>query len=64
MIIGVGTVLAIKTYLLLFVLVDLTVGVYSFFTCFILFNIFLISFTRYKDPYTKPWTLPFQEMAV
>jgi hyaluronan synthase len=50
MIAGIGTVLAIKIYLLLFV-VDLTVGIYSFFTSFILFNIFFISFTRYKDPY-------------
>jgi hyaluronan synthase len=50
MIAGIGAVLAIKIYLLLFV-VDLTVGIYSFFTSFILFNIFFISFTRYKDPY-------------
>ena len=47
---GIGTILAIKLYLLLFV-IDFTVGIYSFFTSFILFNIFFISYTRYKDPY-------------
>jgi hyaluronan synthase len=47
---GIGIVLAIKLYLLL-VVVDLTVGIYSFFTSFILFNILLISYTKFKDPY-------------
>jgi hyaluronan synthase len=54
---GIGTILAIKIYLLLFV-VDLTVGIYSFFTSFILFNIFFISFTRYKDPYLDAKDIP------
>src|SRR5437764_8340884 len=36
--------------MLLFV-VDLTVGIYSFFTSFILFNILLLSYTKFKDPY-------------
>ena len=47
---GIGTVLLVKLYMLLFV-VDLTVGIYSFFTSFILFNILLLSYTRFKDPY-------------
>ncbi|HZA06911.1 MAG TPA: glycosyltransferase family 2 protein, partial [Nitrososphaeraceae archaeon] len=47
---GIGTVLSIKLYMLLFV-VDLTVGIYSFFTSFILFNILLLSYTKFKDPY-------------
>jgi hypothetical protein len=52
MITGVGIVMVIKIYLLLFV-VDFTVGIYSFLTSLILFNIFFISFTRYKNPYIK-----------
>jgi len=47
---GIGTVLTVKLYMLLFV-VDLTVGIYSFFTSFILFNILLLSYTKFKDPY-------------
>ena len=47
---GIGSVLAIKIYLLLFV-VDFTVGIYSFFTSLLLFYYFFFSFTRFKDPY-------------
>ena len=47
---GIGTVLAIKLYMLLFV-VDFTVGIYSFFTSFIIFYYFFFAFTRFKDPY-------------
>ena len=47
---GVGAVLAVKLYLLLFV-VEFTVGLYSFFTSFLLFNILLFSYTKFKDPY-------------
>ena len=51
MILGaVGAILAIKLYLLLFV-VDFIVGLYSFFTSFLLFNILFIAYTKFKDPY-------------
>lgn len=50
MLAAIGSVLAIKVYLLLFV-VDLTVGLYSFITSFILFYYFFFSYTKYKDPY-------------
>ena len=47
---GVSAILAVKLYLLLFV-VDFTVGLYSFFTSFLLFNILLFAYTKFKDPY-------------
>ena len=47
---AVGIILAIKLYLLLFI-VDFTVGLYSFFTSFLLFNILFISYIKFKDPY-------------
>ncbi|HJT50197.1 MAG TPA: glycosyltransferase [Nitrososphaeraceae archaeon] len=47
---GIGSVLAIKLYLLLFI-VDFTVGVYSFMTSFIIFYYFFNSFIRFRDPY-------------
>jgi hyaluronan synthase len=43
-------ILAIKFYMMLYVL-DIVVGAYSFITTFVLFNILLITYTRYKDPY-------------
>jgi hyaluronan synthase len=47
---AIGSVLAIKLYMLLFV-VDFTVGIYSFLTSFLIFYYFFFSFTRFKDPY-------------
>ena len=47
---SVAVVLALKVYLLLFVM-DFTLGLYSFFSSFVLFNILLFAYTRYKDPY-------------
>src|SRR5918995_2633898 len=47
---AVFSILAIKFYMLLYVL-DIFVGAYSFVTSFVLFNILLITYTRYKDPY-------------
>jgi hyaluronan synthase len=43
-------ILAIKFYMMLYVL-DIVVGAYSFITTFVLFNILLITYTKYKDPY-------------
>ena len=34
-------------------MIDLGVGIYSILTSFILFNILLISYFRYRDPYLK-----------
>jgi len=47
---AVFSILAIKFYMMLYVL-DIFVGAYSFVTSFVLFNILLITYTRYKDPY-------------
>jgi hyaluronan synthase len=47
---AVFSILAIKFYMMLYVL-DVFVGAYSFVTTFVLFNILLITYTRYKDPY-------------
>jgi hyaluronan synthase len=43
-------ILAVKFYMMLYVL-DIVVGAYSFITTFVLFNILLITYTKYKDPY-------------
>jgi len=43
-------ILAVKFYIMLYV-VDIVVGAYSFITTFVLFNILLITYTKYKDPY-------------
>src|SRR6266540_1309719 len=48
---AIGCVLAAKVYFMLYV-VDITIGIYSFLTSFVLFNIILFSYFRYKDPYT------------
>lgn len=48
--VAVAAVLAVKVYLLIFV-VDLVVGIYSFLTTSVLFTILLISYTRFRDPY-------------
>jgi hyaluronan synthase len=44
-------ILGIKLYLLLFV-IDFTVGFYSFLTSFVLFNVFFLSWVKFRDPYT------------
>jgi hyaluronan synthase len=44
-----GSVLSLKLYMALFVM-DFGVGIYSVTTSFILFNILLIAYTKYKDP--------------
>ncbi|MGB6590304.1 MAG: glycosyltransferase [Candidatus Nitrosopolaris sp.] len=43
-------ILGIKLYLLIFV-VDFTVGFYSFLTSFVLFNIFFLSWVKFRDPF-------------
>ena len=48
----VGIILAVKFYMMLYVL-DIAVGAYSFVTTFVIFSILLISYTRYKDPYVE-----------
>jgi hyaluronan synthase len=45
---GLSTIVALKLYLLLFVL-DPVVGVYGFLTSFIVFMAFFFAYTRYKD---------------
>ncbi|MFL6391466.1 MAG: glycosyltransferase, partial [Nitrososphaeraceae archaeon] len=47
---GIGSVLAIKLYMLLFI-IDFTVGIYSFLTSFLIFYYFFSAFIRFKDPY-------------
>jgi hyaluronan synthase len=47
---SIAVILGIKLYLLVYV-VDFTVGIYSFLTSFILFNIFFLSWVRYRDPF-------------
>ena len=48
--VAVGIVLSIKVYMALFVM-DFAVGLYSVITSFILFNVLLIAYTKYKDPF-------------
>jgi hypothetical protein len=42
-------VLVLKVYLLLFVM-DFVLGLYSFFSSFILLNILIFAYFRYRDP--------------
>jgi hyaluronan synthase len=49
---AVAIVLAFKIYLLLYI-IDFTLGIYSFFSSFILLNILIFSYIRYRDPFTK-----------
>ena len=49
---AVAVVLVIKLYLTLFVM-DRLLGIYSFLTTFILFNILTFAWLRYRDPYFK-----------
>jgi hyaluronan synthase len=50
--IAVAVVLVVKIYLLLTVM-DRLLGIYSFLTTFILFNILTLAWLRYRDPYHK-----------
>ena len=54
-------VLGLKTYLLLFVM-DFTLGIYSFFSSFVLFNILLFAYTKYKDPYIDAANIPIDSL--
>ena len=49
---AVSAVLAFKVYLLLYVM-DFTLGIYSFFSSFILLNVLIFTYVRYRDPYAK-----------
>jgi hyaluronan synthase len=49
---AVVVVLSFKLYLLLYV-IDFTLGIYSFFSSFILLNIIAFSYIVYRDPYQK-----------
>ncbi|MGA8564191.1 MAG: glycosyltransferase [Nitrososphaeraceae archaeon] len=49
---AIGCVLVAKVYFMLYV-VDLTIGIYSFLTSFVLFNILFLAYFRYKDPYLE-----------
>jgi hyaluronan synthase len=49
---SVAIVLAFKIYLLIFV-IDFTLGIYSFFSSFVLLNIITFSYLGYRDPYVK-----------
>ena len=49
---AVAVVLVVKLYLTLFVM-DRLLGIYSFLTTFILFNILMFAWLRYRDPYHK-----------
>ena len=48
----IGIILVIKTYFMLFI-IDFTIGFYSFLTTVVLFNIFLFSYLKFKDPILK-----------
>jgi hyaluronan synthase len=49
---AIGSVLIAKLYFMLYV-VDITIGIYSFLTSFVLFNIIFLAYFRYKDPYLE-----------
>jgi hyaluronan synthase len=49
---AVAIVLAFKIYLLLYI-IDFTLGIYSFFSSFVLLNILSFSYLRYRDPFIK-----------
>ncbi len=48
---SIAVILGIKLYLLIYV-VDFSVGFYSFLTSFVLFNIFFLSWVKYRDPFS------------
>jgi hyaluronan synthase len=49
---AVAIVLAFKVYLLLYI-IDFTLGIYSFFSSFVLLNILIFTYLRFRDPYEK-----------
>jgi hyaluronan synthase len=49
---AVAAVLAFKVYLLLYV-IDFTLGIYSFFSSFVLLNIIAFSYIGYRDPHER-----------
>src|SRR5919202_3787841 len=49
---AVFSILLVKIYLFLFVM-DRLLGVYSFLTTFILFNMLALAWLKYRDPYFK-----------
>lgn len=49
---AVGSVLAIKFYLVLFV-IDFIIGLYSIVTTGVLFTVLFISYTKFRDPFIK-----------
>lgn len=49
---SIAVILGVKLYLLIYV-VDFTVGFYSFLTSFVLFNIFFLSWVKYRDPFIR-----------
>jgi hyaluronan synthase len=49
---AVAIVLAFKIYLLLYV-IDFTLGIYSFFSSFILLNVLIFTYIGYRDPYIR-----------
>jgi hyaluronan synthase len=55
---AVAIVLAFKTYLLLYSIIDFTLGIYSFFSSFVLINILIFAYLRYRDPYVKVKDVP------
>lgn len=50
LLVGIGAVVAIKLYLIIFV-VDFMVGLYSLTTVSVLFTVLLLAFLKFKDPY-------------
>ena len=55
---AVAIVLAFKTWLLLYSIIDFTLGIYSFFSSFVLINILIFAYLRYRDPYVKVKDVP------
>jgi hyaluronan synthase len=49
---SIGVILGIKIYLIMYV-VDFTVGFYSVLTSVVLFNLFFISWIKFRDPFTS-----------
>jgi hyaluronan synthase len=50
LIVATAAILALKVYLLLFVM-DFVLGIYSFFSSFLLLNILIFAYLKYRDPY-------------
>jgi hyaluronan synthase len=57
-----GTIIIIKAYLLLYVL--FFVGLYSFLTTFLLFSIFVLSYFKYRDPFSNAKDLVLSSIPV